>query len=295
MRNDNTMSRQITKTTGDVEAFSLEKLKMSLERAGVDDVTAERIAKDIAAEQDAVTTVDVHREAYEQLKKKHRPAAARYNLKRALKALGPSGYPFEQFFARLLQARGYKTSTNRTVRGRCVSHEIDVMAYKEKRHFIFECKFHNNLGYKSDVQTVLYMKARFDDIKERWAEVHEGKDQHLHKLWIVTNTQFTSQAREYARCNGIALMSWRYPKGRSLAELIDQTGLHPVTAITRLNRKQKDYLVTHGVVLCRETLQKPHMLKKAGVHGHKLEQVLAEAEAIVHLKNHDTAQDLKRK
>ena len=279
------MSKQVTKTTGDVEEFSLEKLKESLERAGVDNVTAASIAKDVAGDQDVATTVDVHKEAYKRLKQKHRPAAARYNLKRALKALGPSGYPFEQFFARLLNARGYKTSTNRTVRGRCVSHEIDVMAYKNEKHFIFECKFHNNLGYKSDVQTVLYMKARFDDIRERWEDVHEGKGQHLHRLWIVTNTQFTSQAREYAKCNSIELMSWRYPRGRSLAELIDQTGLHPVTAITRLNRRQKTYLINQGLVLCREALQKPDVLKKAGVHGHRLEQVLAEAEAIVQLKS----------
>jgi hypothetical protein len=278
------MSKKIKKTTGDIELFSLEKLKTSLERAGVDATVADDIARDVAHESDVETTVDVHKEAYERLKKKHRPTAARYNLKRALKAFGPSGYPFEQFFARLLDARGYKTSTNRTVRGRCVSHEIDVMAYKDQRHFIFECKFHNNLGYKSDVQTILYMKARFDDIRERWEQVHEGQDQHLHKLWVVTNTQFTSQAWEYAKCNNIGLMSWRHPRGNSLAELIDQTGLHPVTAITRLNRRQKSYLINHGIVLCREVIEKQAMLKKAGVHGHKLNQVLTEAEAIINLE-----------
>lgn len=278
------MSKEITKTTGDVELFSLEKLKESLERAGVAENVAGDIARDVASDDTLKTTVDVHNEAYEKLKEKHRPTAARYNLKRALKALGPSGYPFEQFFARLLEARGYKTSTNRTVRGRCVSHEIDVMAYKDEKHFIFECKFHNNLGYKSDVQTILYMKARFDDIRERWEYVHEGKDQHLHKLWVVTNTQFTSQAQEYAGCNSIGLMSWRHPHGHSLAELIDQTGLHPVTAITRLNRRQKNYLITHGTVLCREVVQRPEILKRAGVHGHKLEQVIKEAEAIISLE-----------
>lgn len=279
------MSREIRKTTGDKELFSIEKLKKSLERAGVEAATAEVIAKDVSQKEEVETTVDVHKEAYKKLKEKYRPVAARYNLKRALKALGPSGYPFEQFFARLLNARGYKTSTNRTVRGMCIAHEVDVMAYKDKKHFIFECKFHNNLGYKSDVQTALYMKARFDDIKARWEQVHEGRDEHLHKLWIVTNTQFTSQAREYARCAGIELMSWRYPQGRSLAELIDKTGLHPVTAITKLNRRQKDYLINHGLVLCREVLQKKALLKKAGVHGHKLDQVIAEAEAIIQLKN----------
>ncbi len=129
------------------------------------------------------------------------------------------------------------------------------------------------------------MKARFDDILARWRDVHEGKNQHLHKLWLVTNTQFTSQAREYARCADIGLVSWRYPHGRSLGEMIDETGLHPVTAITRLNRRQKDYLVGHGVVLCRELVEKKHIVKKAGIHGHKLDQIMAEARAIVSLQN----------
>ena len=277
-------NKEIIKSTGDAEMFSLEKLKQSLERAGAGAQIAAKIASDISQE-NLMTTENIHEATYKKLKQSYRPVAARYNLKRALQSLGPSGYPFEQFFARLLDASGYTTSTNRIMRGLCIEHEIDVMAYKDERHFIFECKFHNNLGFKSDVQTVLYMKARFDDIKARWDQVHEGRDQHLHKLWIVTNTQFTSQAVAYAHCVGIELMSWRHPRGRSLAELIDRTGLHPVTAITHLNRRQKDFLVNNGVVLCREIAQKQDIVRKAGIHGHKFDQILAEARAIVELKS----------
>ena len=279
------MEKKIVKTTGDIERFSLKKLQKSIERAGIDPKTARAIAQEVAKEQGIETTVELHEKAYEKLKKKHRPTAARYNLKRALKALGPSGYPFEQFVARLLDARGYKTSTNRTMRGKCITHEIDVIGYKNNRHFIFECKFHNNLGYKSDVQTVLYMKARFDDIENRWESINEGRGEHFHKLWIITNTQFTSQAIEYAKCVGIELMSWRQPRGRSLAELIDKTGLHPVTAITKLSGAQKDRILHDGLILCREVESKQDVLKKAGIHGHKLEQIVAEARAIVELKN----------
>lgn len=278
-------AKELIKTTGDIEEFSLEKLQQSIERAGIDAQKAQEIAEDIFAQPNIKTTVDVHAAAYEKLKENYRPVAARYNLKRALMALGPSGFPFEQFFARLLEANGYTTSTNRTLRGMCVEHEIDVMAYKDHRHFIFECKFHNHLGYKSDVQTVLYMKARFDDIKARWSSIHEGRDEHLHKLWIVTNTQFTTQAEEYAACVDIALMSWRHPKGGSLAELIDKSGLHPVTAITKLNHRQKEYLVNHGVVLCREVEERQDVLQRAGIHGNKLAQIIAEARAIIDLKD----------
>ncbi|XLQ19890.1 MAG: restriction endonuclease [Candidatus Moraniibacteriota bacterium] len=279
------MNKEIKKTTGEKEEFSASKLQRSLERAGIDSERAKAVAKEISKESNLDTTVKIHRSAYNKLKTRNAPTAARYNLKRALKMLGPSGYPFEQFVARLLDARGYKTSTNRTLRGSCITHEIDVMAYRDNRHFIFECKFHNKLGYKSDVQTVLYMKARFDDIKKRWDGIHEGRDKHLHKLWLVTNTQFTSQAVDYARCAGIELMSWRYPHGKSLAELIDKTGLHPITAITKLSKRQKDTILSKGLILCREVEYKKDILEHAGVRGRKLEQIVAEAKAIVDLKN----------
>jgi hypothetical protein len=80
-------------------------------------------------------------------------------------------------------------------------------------------------------------------------------------------------------------MSWRQPRGRSLAELIDKTGLHPVTAITKLTKGQKDRILHDGLILCREVATKQDVLKKAGVHGKKLQQVVAEAEAIVQLKD----------
>ena len=274
----------IFKSTGDREPFSTEKLERSVQRAGADAALTQEVVHDVAA-QKLPTSRAIHRAAFAKLKAKHPPVAARYNLKRALQSLGPSGYPFEQYFARILQAKGYDTSTNRVVRGMCITHEIDVMAYKDERHFVFECKFHNNLGFKSDVQTALYMKARFDDIVARWTQVHEGRGDHHHVLWLVTNTQFTTQAMEYAQCMQIQLMSWRYPSGNSLAELIDETGLHPITAITSLSNHHKDALVAQGAVLCKDLLDRPDALARAGVHGRRKEYILAEARAIVELKD----------
>lgn len=255
-----------------------------MRRAGAKPDVAQDVAHDVAR-QNLPTSGAIHRAAFARLRDSHPPVAARYNLKRALQALGPSGYPFEQYCARILRAKGYDTSTNRIIRGICITHEIDIMAYKDDRHFVFECKFHNNLGFKSDVQTVLYMKARFDDIVAHWHSVHEGRDAHKHVLWVVTNTQFTSQAMAYAQCMRIRLMSWRYPSGESLAELIDETGLHPMTAVTSLTRHHKDALVAQGIILCKDLLERPDALARAGAHGRRMEHILAEARAIVELKD----------
>lgn len=41
---------------------------------------------------------------------------------------GPEGYPFEKYVARLLAKMGYAARTNIVARGRCISHELDVVA-----------------------------------------------------------------------------------------------------------------------------------------------------------------------
>ncbi|MCK4635299.1 MAG: restriction endonuclease [Candidatus Moranbacteria bacterium] len=277
--------KTVIKTTGDVQSFSTDKLRKSLRLSGASKKIADKIVKTIESEYIFKTTKDIHKHAFDLLKEKYRPVAARYNLKRAIIQLGPTGYPFEQFVARLLNAKGYWTKTGKIMKGMCVSHEVDVLAKKGDRHFIFECKFHNKLGIKSDVQVALYMKARYDDILARWERLEKDRlKKHLHRAWIVTNTEFTSQARDYAKCAGIRLMSWEYPKNEGLVNLIDETGLHPITAVTSLTKKQKDYLVTHGLLLCNEVEEKKSVLNKAGIYGSKLERVMREAEAIHSLK-----------
>lgn len=70
--------------------------------------------------------------AQEKLKERNEQALAiRYDLKRALMELGPSGYPFEKLISDLLRKFGYRTKTNLTLQGKCVSHEIDVIAEKD--------------------------------------------------------------------------------------------------------------------------------------------------------------------
>lgn len=271
--------KHVTKSTGDTQKFSPQKLKRSLHRAGVPKDIAQEIVNTVTSSKKDLSTKKIHDDVYKTLKKKHKPLAAKYNLKRALGDLGPSGYPFEQFVGRLLKEKGYKVSTNRIIRGACVSHEIDVLGEKDNKHFIFECKFHNRAGYKSDVKTALYMKARYDDIRARWEKV-EKDDKHLHHVWIVTNTSFTSEARRYSQCAGVGLMSWRSPVGHSLAELIEETGLHPITALTSLTKKQKEYIVSHNLVLCREAKQKKDVLIRAGIRGAKLNRVITEASEI---------------
>ncbi len=271
--------REIIKSAGEKQEFSKQKLLESLHRAQIDEKTAREIVEDIVRMPNIKSTDDLHYTILRKLKDRKIVYAAKYNLRRAITQLGPSGYPFEQFIARLLKEKGYSVKTNQILQGKCITHEIDVLGFKDKKHYIFECKFHNKTGFKSSIQTVLYMKSRYEDILAKWRQV-EGNNKHLHKVWIVTNTKFTSDAKNYAKCIGMGLISWRYPSGSGLVDLIEETGLHPVTAIVSLTKKQKRYIINNGLVVCREVETKKDVLEKIGVKGKKLKQIIKEANEI---------------
>lgn len=265
----------ITKRSGEQEAFSEEKFRHSLLRAGASpDLIEIILAQTLKIK--PKTTKDLYRRAMSLLHKFNKPVAARYNLKQALLQLGPAGFPFENFVAEIFKLKGFKTETDATLQGYCVSHEIDVLAHKNHQRYFVECKFHNSLILKTDIKVTLYVKARFEDIKS--ASPRERLE--LDQQWIVTNTSFTNQAISYAECVGMNLMGWSYPYNHGLAQTIDHFGLHPITALTSLSRKQKNTLIQNGLVLCNQASIKKSILHELGFSNEQIEDIISEAEQV---------------
>ena len=123
----------ITKADGEQESFDPAKLERSLALAGASTTMRAKILAHIVHElRPNMMTEDIYRHAFEILRREESiPVAARYSIKRAVFALGPSGFPFEQFLAEILRAHGWKTQTGAALMGRCAPHEVDV--YAEKR------------------------------------------------------------------------------------------------------------------------------------------------------------------
>jgi len=266
----------ITKANGERELFHPEKLHGSLVNSGAPTDVAERITAEIASGiREGDRTTDIYRKAFERLRKIERPVAARYSVKRALLELGPSGYPFEDFLGELYHRRGYQTSNRRLIPGRCVEHELDLVARKDDERIAAEVKFHNNSGIKSDIKVALYVQARFDDIK---AGAALESDHDFTSRMLITNTKFTEQAVAYAECVGLDLLSWDYPKSNNLRELIEATGVHPLSCLTTLSRAHKHYLMERGVVLCRQLHDHPEELAELGLSGERLDALLREVE-----------------
>ena len=162
--------------------------------------------------------------------------------------------------------------------GDCVTHEIDVIAEKDNNHFMIECKFHSQSGYKCNVKIPLYIHSRFLDVEKQWKK-EKGHGNKFHQAWVATNTQFTTDAIQYGKCAGMYLLSWNYPKNESLKERIDASGLHPVTCLTTLTGREKQALLEKLIVLCRDICKDENILKKIGVKESRIKKVIAEAKA----------------
>lgn len=270
----------ITKASGAKIPFSEEKIRSSLHRAGADDSIIDCVLNELTPQlYEGISTKKIYKLASRALLKKSHPLAAKYHLKQAIMQLGPSGFPFENFIGELLKHTGYSVQTGQIVQGKCVKHEIDVLARKDHHCYIIECKYHNQSGTISDVKIPLYIQSRFNDVKEEWLKLPENKNTTF-QGWVVTNTKFTSDAIVYGNCAGLHLLGWDYPVANSLKSQVDRLGLYPVTCLTSLTRNEKQQLLNARIVLCRDIVAKPHLLIANGIRKNRTTAILKEARAL---------------
>ncbi|SDS17136.1 Restriction endonuclease [Formosa sp. Hel1_31_208] len=266
----------ITKSSGEIVKFSLDKLRASLKRTGADKATIDQIIDKVRDElYQGISTKEIYNRAFALLKKKKSYFASKYKLKKAIYELGPTGFPFERFVSAVLTYSGYKTKVGEILKGVCVSHEIDIIANKNTHTTIIECKFHGEQGLKCNVKVPLYINSRYNDVKAAW-ETNSKYSSTLTKGWVVTNTKFTQDALQYGKCCGLYLLSWNYPKDEALKDRIDRLGLYPITVSTLLSNREKQFLLSRDIVLCRELLHDKFYLDHLGISDVRKEKILYE-------------------
>ena len=268
---------KIVKHSGDIVDFNPEKLKISLLKSGANSDVVNDILKSIRKElYEGIPTKKIYKMAFALLKKEANAHAARYNLRSALQLLGPSGFFFEKYIARIFQAEHFETKLNLTLQGKCVSHEIDVLIKKNNLISMVECKFHAGREAVSDVKVPMYILSRFNDLKEKEYSIFSKKDT-ISKCWIVTNNRFTSDAIAFAKCSGLNLLSWNYPELNNLKTKNDFDYLYPVTCLTTLSLGEKDKLLILDVLLVKEIVNNSECLEKIGLSPNRIKNVLKEA------------------
>ncbi|WP_431136874.1 ATP cone domain-containing protein [Psychroserpens mesophilus] len=267
---------EIRKSSGEKAKFSLDKLRASLKRTGADKQTIDQIINTVRDElYQGISTKEIYNRAFALLKKKQSYLASKYKLKKAIYELGPTGFPFERFVSAILNYSGYTTKVGEILQGECVTHEIDVIAQKNNETTMIECKFHSEQGLNCNVKIPLYINSRYKDVKDHW-ETNPKKETILTKGWLVTNTRFTEDALQYGNCCGLFLLSWDNPKGNGLKDRIDRLGLYPITVSTLMTNREKQFLLSRNIVLCRELINDVFYLDHLGVSEIRKEKIINE-------------------
>ncbi|MEM5565497.1 ATP cone domain-containing protein [Psychroserpens sp. AS72] len=266
----------IVKSSGEIVKFSLEKLRRSLKRTGADDTIVNQILDTVRDElYQGISTKEIYNRAFALLKKNKSFLASKYKLKKAIYELGPTGFPFERFVSAILDYSGYNTKVSVILQGKCVSHEIDVIAFKNSEATIIECKFHSEQGQNCNVKVPLYINSRYQDVKSNWDQSSKNEAV-LTPGWVATNTRFTKDALQYGNCCGLYLLSWDYPKNNGLKDRIDRLGLYPITVSTLLTNREKQFLLSRDIVLCRALINDSFYLDHLGISETRKEKILNE-------------------
>ena len=267
---------KIIKQSGLMVDFDKDKLKQSLLRSGANKYVVDDVLQVIEREiYEGIPSKKIFKLAFSLLKKVSNANAARYNLKEGIRLLGPAGFFFEKYIARVFASENYKIKTNLILQGKCVSHEIDVLIKKNNLISMIECKLSMGKDANSDVKVPLYILSRFNDLKNKKLALFE-KNEIISECWIATNNRFTTDAITFAKCSGLHLLSWNYPEGNNLKTKHDNNHLYPITCLTTLSISEKDRLLILDVILVKELINNAKSLEKIGLSSIRIKNVLKE-------------------
>jgi len=272
----------IIKATGKKEEFNEDKILNTILKAGAQKLFAKKITNKVKKKvYNGISSKKILNLTLNLLKEKPE-IAFRYDLKRAIMSLGPSGFPFEKFFARVLENYGFKTEIGRTIPGKNVTHEVDIIAKKKIKKnklqeltYMVECKYHNKLGIHTNIKVALYTYARFLDLKS-------NSKNKLNYPWLTTNTRCSSNAIKYAKGVNMKITTWNYPKGQSLQELIEKKKLYPITILKSIKDPIKEKLSYLGIVITKDILDYDFddLKSQTGFSERVLNQIIKEAKLV---------------
>ncbi len=264
----------VLKANGIAEPFSEEKLRDSMTRTGISSTEQNKVISNLKSNlHENIPTSEIYEHITRSLQNKSYLIKLRYTLKQAIMALGPTGYPFEDYVSEILKSKGYLTQVRSILTGKCVNHEIDVIAEKAgTEKLMVEAKFHNAPGIHTEVHVSLYTKARFDDLKEKYQ---------FDRAWLFTNTKITPDALAFALCVNMGVVSWSYPQNESLRDLVEKERLYPITILSSLSQAQKQLLLDSHTVLVKEMLKNNECLDLLGIQTDKKEQIIEEGKAFI--------------
>lgn len=248
---------KVLKASGEYEVFNPEKLRRTILDCGANEEIADYVLVQVEKGlYDGISTGEIFEIVLRALLLVEERLAYKYDLKGAIMRLGPNGYNFEDYVAAIFDAYGFKTKVRQILKGKCVSHEVDILMERErdgkKVSYFGECKYRNAPGLIVNLKEALYTYARFLDLNRNGYKFTAP--------WLITNTRFSKEVEKYSQCVGIKLLSWKFPPGKGLEKIVERKKLYPITIIRGINRRLKERMVQAGIILAKELTSEPEKL-----------------------------------
>lgn len=266
----------IINSLGEKELFSSKKIHSAILKVGGEKKIADKITRIVQEKiYPNISTFEIYKIIKENLAKEKKASSMKFDLKYAMKRLGPEGFVFEKFIKEVFQELGYEVVNNRIIKGKCISYEIDFIAKNKNIKFMGECKYRNATGQRVDVNVVLKSFAVLDDIKNNNSNCNI-------ETMVVTNEKFTEKAIKYAKCKKIDLLGWKYPENEGLERIIDENNLYPITILPSFNNCYLNLFAKENILLVKKiTREKMNLLKNYNLTKEYLDKLKEEIDLLI--------------
>lgn len=253
-------------------------------RMGATKAIAESIAEEIEAiVHDGIETKKILQIIFRKVRK-HTPSTKhQIDLRKALSLLNPVP-DFELFVQNLLSEHGYTVTPNQIIRGRCVEHEVDAIARKDGETLIVEVKHHFSYHTPTSLDVGRISRAVFEDVTEGFKLGFNNLK--VDRPMIICNTKLSEHAKRYAHCRGIYHIGWSSPLNHDLQTMIEEKQLYPITYQRRLNLVNRKKLVSSGIILLKQLINKnPRDLsRQTGISKKDVELIIRKARTTLSVK-----------
>lgn len=255
----------VIKADGSKERFQKSKIANTCMRAGVNKEDANDIANKISRTvKNGTATREIYKIILSELGKIERKHRMIFRLRESVSEM-PSGI-FEVYAKKVLQAHGYECIGSTLIKGRCVEHEVDVIAKKDKLYMV-ECKHHINPHRFCGLGIALQVQARLEDIVDGFKA---GTNKYnFNNAWIFNNTKFSDHAKMYAAAKGIRMTGWRNGD-YSLDSLIHAKNVFPITMLS-MQPSAREKLFDSGIVTLQDIIENERTIaRKLGKESEKV-------------------------
>lgn len=271
----------VTKADGSKQPFDKNKIVRTAVRMHSSFEEAEEIANKIEAKvYEGIHTKKILQMIFTYLRQRYPKYKHVRDLREAISLLRPKP-DFEKFVAVLLSAKGYSVETNKILQGKCVDHEIDVIAGKPPEMVYVEVKHHFQPHTYTGLDVFLETNSALQDLQEGFLAAKQ--DYNFKKAMIVVNTKISDHAKYYANCRGISYLAWRAPENEGMEFLIEDKKLYPITYLRELDDDSHRKLGDNGIVTIKQLVEEDftNLKKITKIQKGKLRALVSSANAIL--------------